>query len=144
MTLKLSCTGTTSGLVHRGDGAPHIRRANSPGRYGPDLFAHLHSPRHTGASKSVQSAHTLTEVHHIYVDSIGHDDEAVRFRSLLNQEPTPASFIIEDDSAEADAVLSGTFSVRVLAGCSRAYADVAARASDGATIWQSDFGPRFT
>jgi hypothetical protein len=90
-----------------------------------------------------QPAHALSDVHHIYIDSMGKDDEAVRFRSLLKQELTHAGFTVEDDSAKADAVMRGTLSVRVLAGYSRAYADVALRASDGGTIWQGDFGPTF-
>jgi hypothetical protein len=88
-------------------------------------------------------SHALSDVHRIYLDSMGKDDEAVRFRSLLKQELTHAGFAVEDDSAKADAVMSGTLSVRVLAGYSRAYADVTLRASDGGTIWQGDFGPTF-
>jgi hypothetical protein len=96
-----------------------------------------------GTSNDSQTAHALSNVHRIYLDSMGHDDEAVRFRSLLKQELTHAGFTVEDDSAKADSVLSGTLSVRVVAGYSRAFADVALRASDGATIWRGAFGPRF-
>jgi hypothetical protein len=96
-----------------------------------------------GTANDSQRTHALVDVHNIYVDSMGHDDEAVRFRSLLKQELTRAGFTVEDDAAKADAVLGGTFSVRVVAGYSRSYADVALRESDGATIWQGDFGPRF-
>jgi hypothetical protein len=95
------------------------------------------------AANDSQQTHALSDIHRIYVDSLGHDDEAVRFRSLLKQELTLAGFTIEDDSAKADAVLSGTLSVRVIDGYSRAFADVALRTSDGATIWQGRFGPRF-
>jgi hypothetical protein len=96
-----------------------------------------------GTANDSQPVHALSDVHLIYVDSMGHDDEAVRFRSLLKQELTHAGFTIEDNSAKADSVLGGTLSVRVVAGYSRAFADVALRASDGATIWQGRFGPRF-
>jgi hypothetical protein len=96
-----------------------------------------------GTANDPQPSHALSDVHRIYVDSMGQDDEAVRFRSSLKQELTHAGFTIEADSAKANAVLSGTLSVRVLAGYSRAFADVALRASDGATIWQGRFGPRF-
>jgi len=61
----------------------------------------------------------------------------------LKQELTHAGFTVEEDSAKADSVLSGTFSVRVVAGYSRSFAEVALRASDNATIWQGGFGPRF-
>src|ERR1700687_3524254 len=94
-------------------------------------------------AKDSQPAHALSDVHHIYIDSMGKDDEAVRFRTLLKQELSHAGFTIEDDAAKADAGMSGTLSVRVLAGYARAYADVALRASDGGTIWQGDFGPTF-
>ena len=87
--------------------------------------------------------HSLSEVHHMYVDSMGHDDEAARFRGLVKQELTRAGFTIEDNSAKADAILSGTISIRVLAGYSRAFSDVTLRASDGAALWQSAFRPRF-
>jgi hypothetical protein len=96
-----------------------------------------------GTANDSQPAHALSDVHHIYVDSMGQGDEAVRFRSLLKQELTHAGFTVEEDSAKADAVLSGTLSVRVVAGYSRAFADVALRATDGPTIWQGGFGPRF-
>jgi hypothetical protein len=96
-----------------------------------------------GTANDLPPAHALSDVHRIYVDSMGHDDEAVRFRGLLKQDLTHAGFAIEDDSAKADAVLSGTLSVRVEAGYSWAYADVALRASDGATIWQGSFRPKF-
>lgn len=96
-----------------------------------------------GTANDSQPAHALSDVHHIYVDSMGQGDEAVRFRSLLKQELTHAGFTVEEDSAKADAVLSGTLSVRVVAGYSRAFADVALRATDGAAIWQGGFGPRF-
>jgi hypothetical protein len=96
-----------------------------------------------GTANDSQPAHALSDVHHIYVDSMGQGDEAVRFRSLLKQELAHAGFTIEDDSAKADAVLSGTLSVRVIAGYSKAFADLAMRAPDGATIWQGRFGPRF-
>jgi hypothetical protein len=96
-----------------------------------------------GTPNDSQTAHALFDVHRIYVDFLGHDDEAVRFRSLLKQELTRAGFTIEDDSAKADAVLGGTLSVRVIDGYSRAFADVALRASDGVTIWRGAFGPRF-
>jgi hypothetical protein len=96
-----------------------------------------------GTANDSQPAHALSDVHHIYVDSMGQGDEAVRFRSLLKQELTHAGFTVEEDSAKADAVLSGTLAVRVVAGYSRAFADVALRATDGATIWQGGFGPRF-
>lgn len=95
------------------------------------------------AANNPAPAHALSEVHHIYVDSMGHDDEAVRFRGLLKQELTRAGFTIEDDSAKADAVLSGTISIRVLAGYSRAFSDVTLRASDGAALWQDASRPRF-
>lgn len=96
----------------------------------------------TGLVSPSQPAHSLSDVHRIYVDSMGHDDEAARFRTLLKQELTHAGFTVEDDSAKADAALSGAFSVRVLAGYSKAYADLALRASDGTTIWAGKFGPR--
>jgi hypothetical protein len=96
-----------------------------------------------GVSSNSQAAHPLSDVHRIYVGSMGQDDEAVRFRGLLKQELTQLGFTIEDDSAKADAVLSGTLSVRVLAGYSRAYADVVLQASDGATIWQGSFDATF-
>lgn len=96
-----------------------------------------------GTANDSQPAHALSGVHRIYVDSMGQGDEAVRFRSLLKQGLTHAGFTIEDDSAKADAVLSGTLSVRVIAGYSKAFADLAMRASDGAAIWQGRFGPRF-
>lgn len=86
---------------------------------------------------------TLSDVHSIYVGSMGHDDEAVRFHRMLKQELTHAGFAIEEDPAKADAVLSGTLSIRVLDGYSRAFCDVTLRAFDGATLWQSAFGPRF-
>jgi len=34
-----------------------------------------------GAATDSQTAHQLSDVHRIYVDSMGHDDEAVRFRA---------------------------------------------------------------
>jgi len=67
-------------------------------------------------SNDSHSVRTLSDVHSVYVDSMGHDDEAVRFHSILKKELTHAGFTIEDDSAKADAVLSGTISIRVLAG----------------------------
>jgi hypothetical protein len=96
-----------------------------------------------GAATGSQAARPLSEVHSIYVASMGHDDEAVGFRGSLKQELAHAGFALEDDSAKADALLSGTFSVRVEAGYTRAHADVAPRAPGGAMIWQGSFGQRF-
>jgi hypothetical protein len=100
-------------------------------------------PAMAGTANDSQPAHALSDVHHIYVESMGHDDEAVRFLGLLKQELIHQGLTIEDDSAKADAVLSGTLSVRVIDGYSRGFADVVLRATDGATIWQGSFGPRF-
>jgi hypothetical protein len=74
---------------------------------------------------------------------MGHDDEAVRFHSMLKQELIHAGLTLEEDPAKADAVLSGTLSIRVLDGYSLAFCDVTLRAFDGATLWQSAFGPKF-
>jgi hypothetical protein len=95
------------------------------------------------AATGSQAARPLSEVHSIYVGSMEHDDEAVGFRGLLKQELAHAGFTIEDDSAKADALPSGPFSVRVEAGYTRACADVALRAPDGAMICQGGFYQRF-
>jgi hypothetical protein len=96
-----------------------------------------------GAAFRSQTAHSLSEIHRIYVDSMGAcDDEAVRFRGLLKQELTHAGFAIEDDSASRCVAkrqflgTSGGWTLPGLRGCDAA-------TTDGATICQGGLGPRF-
>ena len=94
---------------------------------------------------SVHSADrsALAAVHRIYVDSMGHDEEAVRFRDLLRKDLAAAGFFVVDDPRHTDATLSGFVSIRVRHGYAKAYSTVTLTTADGRLIWGGDFGPAF-
>jgi len=56
----------------------------------------------------------LRDVRRIHVGDMGEADEADRFRLLLEEELTRQGFTVVARPEEADAVLSGALSVRVL------------------------------
>jgi len=65
------------------------------------------------ADSTAQAEARLHEVHSIYVGNMGADDEANRFRLLLEEQVAKKGFVIVDSPDKADAVLSGALSVRV-------------------------------
>ncbi len=95
------------------------------------------------AVAGIQKVDSLADVHRIYVSAVGHDDETVRFRNLLEQDLAQEGFTIVEDASSADAVLSGVLSVRVLGGHSKAYASMSLKAADGSELWSGNFKEPF-
>jgi hypothetical protein len=84
---------------------------------------------------------SLASVKKIKIGSMGQSDEAERFRLLLDNELNKVGFITTEDSASADAVLTGVLSVRVEADESRARVTVLLKTPDGQRLWGKDFEP---
>jgi hypothetical protein len=82
----------------------------------------------------------LREVRKIYVGDMGTADEADRFRYLLEEQLKKRGFTVVGTAGEADAVLSGALSVRVMDQKSEARAFVKLEDAAGRRLWARDFG----
>lgn len=82
----------------------------------------------------------LRDVRKIYVGDMGTADEADRFRFLLEEQLKRRGFTVVGTAAEADAVLSGALSVRVMDEESEARAFVKLEDAAGRRLWARDFG----
>ena len=82
----------------------------------------------------------LRDVRKIYVGDMGTADEADRFRYLLEEQLKKRGFTVVGSAAEADAVLSGALSVRVMDQKSEARAFVKLEDAAGRRLWARDFG----
>ncbi|HEY9284374.1 MAG TPA: hypothetical protein VIP46_13040 [Pyrinomonadaceae bacterium] len=82
----------------------------------------------------------LRDVRRIHVGDMGTADEADRFRFLLEEQLRKRGFTVVGSAAEADAVLSGALSVRVMDEKSEARAFVKLEDAAGRRLWARDFG----
>jgi hypothetical protein len=73
---------------------------------------------------------------------MGKADEASRFRLLLEEELSKRGFTIVDSADQADGVLTGVLSLRVLDEKSQARVYVTMSSPGGQRIWARDFGER--
>jgi hypothetical protein len=78
----------------------------------------------------------------IYVGDMGKADEASRFRLLLEDELAKRGFTIVDSADQADGILTGVLSLRVLDENSQARVYVTMNSPGGQRIWARDFGER--
>jgi len=79
-------------------------------------------------------------VEKVYVGDMGAEDEADRFRFLLEEQLTKKGFAVVRAEAEADAVLTGVLSVRVYDKKTEARVFVRLTSRNGAQLWARDFG----
>lgn len=82
----------------------------------------------------------LRDVRKIHVGDMGTADEADRFRFLLEEQLRRRGFTVVSTAQEADAVLSGALSVRVMDQKSEARAFVKLEDAAGRRLWARDFG----
>ena len=82
----------------------------------------------------------LRDVRKIYVGDMGTEDEADRFRFLLEEQLRKRGFTVVSAAGEADAVLTGALSVRVFDQKSEARAFVKLEDASGRRLWARDFG----
>ena len=82
----------------------------------------------------------LQKVQKIYVGDMGSDDEADRFRLLLEDALTKRGFTVVSRAEDSDAVLTGALSVRVLARQTEARVYVRLETRGGERLWAKDFG----
>lgn len=84
-------------------------------------------------------------VEKIYVGEMGYEDEAERFRLLLEEQLQKRDFEVVLNPEDADAVLTGVLSVRHYDDKSEARVTVRLTSRDGAVLLTRDFGhKRFT
>ena len=95
-------------------------------------------------ASQLQGHSELNAVRKIHVGSMGDTDESERFRLLLEEALTGKGFIVVDQTAKADAVLTGTLSVRVHDKKTRARVYVKLSTPEGVRLWGKDFGSRLT
>ena len=93
-----------------------------------------------GAAQGRPQRRVAAVVDKVYVGDMGADDEADRFRFLLEEQLTKKGFAVVRAEAEADAVLTGVLSVRVYDKKTEARVTVRLAARDGAQLWAKDFG----
>ena len=86
----------------------------------------------------------LHEVRNIYVGNMGDDDEAGRFRLLLEEQVARKGFAVVDSAEKADAILTGALSVRVHRNSSTARVYVTLHTPKGQRLWGRDFGSKMT
>jgi hypothetical protein len=82
----------------------------------------------------------LGEVRKIHVGDMGNDDEAERFRLLLEEQLARRGFTVVGRPEQADAVLSGALSVRVGDDKTEARVFVKLESAAGERLWARDFG----
>ena len=95
------------------------------------------------SSASTPGSVSLAGVEKIYVDSLGHDDEAVRFRRVLVENLAAAGFVVVDNRQTSDGVITGFLSLWVHHGSTHASATLALDAPDGRRLWDGEFKERF-
>jgi hypothetical protein len=78
----------------------------------------------------------------VYIEPMGQDHEAVRFRKLMTDHLVRSGFSIASDAAGAELILSTTLSTPVVSGETRAYASAEVRTRDGNVSWTGDFPAR--
>jgi hypothetical protein len=93
-------------------------------------------------SRPAQARIRTHRIQNIYVGDMGKADEASRFRLLLEDELAKKGFVIVDSADQADGVLTGVLSLRVLDEKSQARVYVTMNSPDGQRIWARDFGER--
>ena len=86
----------------------------------------------------------LHEVHNIYVGNMGDDDEADRFRLLLEEQIAKKGFTVVYSPEKADAILTGALSVRVHENSSTARVYVTLDTPKGQKLWRRDFGSKIS
>jgi len=96
------------------------------------------------ADSTAQGEPRLHEVHSIYVGNMGDDDEAERFRLLLEEQLAKQGFAIVEAREKADGILSGALSVRVHRNSSTARAYVILHTLQGQKVWGRDFGSKLS
>ena len=96
------------------------------------------------ADSTEQTEPRLHDVHNIYVGNMGVNDEADRFRLLLEEQVAKKGFVIVDSPDKADAILTGALSVRVHRNNSTARAYVTLHTSKGQKLWGRDFGSKLS
>jgi hypothetical protein len=93
-------------------------------------------------SEPTQARSGTQHIQKIYVGDMGKADEASRFRLLLEDELAKRGFTIVDSADQADGVLTGVLSLRVLDEKSQARVYVTMNSPGGQRIWARDFGER--
>jgi hypothetical protein len=79
-------------------------------------------------------------VQKVYVGDMGYEDEAERFRLLVEEQLQKRDFEVVLDPADADAVLTGVLTVRNYEHKSEARVTVRLTSRDGAVLLTRDFG----
>jgi hypothetical protein len=77
----------------------------------------------------------LANVQRVYVDKLGNNDDAERFRSQLASELGRQGFTPSEQADGADAVIKGTFSFRDFGNKSGAAANLRVVNPDGKELW---------
>ncbi|HEX6626152.1 MAG TPA: hypothetical protein VF064_20705 [Pyrinomonadaceae bacterium] len=93
-----------------------------------------------GVAQERPQRRVVAAVEKVHVGDMGADDEADRFRLLLEEQLTKKGFTVVRTEAEADAVLTGVLSVRVYDRKTEARVFVRLTSRDGAQLWARDFG----
>jgi len=101
-------------------------------------------PRSSGGGdrQSQGRRESLGQVRKIYVGDMGDDEEAERFRLLIEQALEDEGFTVVGVPEDADAILTGALSVRDYDDKSEARAFVRLFTPSGARLWGRDFGHR--
>ena len=86
----------------------------------------------------------LHQVHTIHIGNMGDDDEADRFRLLLEEQVARKGFVVVNSPDKADAILTGALSVRVHRSSSTARVYVTLHTPKGERLWGRDFGSKIT
>jgi hypothetical protein len=83
---------------------------------------------------------TLPDVQKIYIGDMGADDEADRFRLLLEEQLLKRGFSVVLRPEDADATVTGVLTVRTYDDKSEARATVRLVSPSGEVLWAKDFG----
>ncbi|HWS54686.1 MAG TPA: hypothetical protein VN228_11185 [Pyrinomonadaceae bacterium] len=99
-------------------------------------------PRSAADGETPGRVASLGQVRKIYVGDMGDDEEAERFRLLIEEALEREGFAVVGTAEDSDAVLTGALSVRDYDDKSEARAFVRLLTPAGARLWGRDFGHR--
>lgn len=92
-----------------------------------------------GIGVNGQARPSATEPVKVYVEPMGQDHEAFRFRKLISDHLARLGFTVASEAGAADLVLITTLSTPVIDGETQAYASVEVRGPDRKVLWTGEF-----
>lgn len=98
----------------------------------------------SSASRAETPDSRLAGINKIFIGDLGKSDQADRFRLVLEDQLSANGFTVVDDESNADAVLSGIFTLIIEDKKEVARATLRLKLPSGERIWGGEFRPGFS